>query len=333
MPERGSAPGDIRLLDGVLIGRVETRAALAGCLADVQSGRCTEGVVLCGLLQSGRTMLLEWAARLARSSGWLTVELTAGQGQAQLWAAAATLADVLGARRPGSLAVRALHDAMAAPSPSLAVACRTFARLAAEAADECRTHVLVLIDDIDRWGWEADAALSQLSEPASRGMPLLVLAAGLPGVHGADAAAVHNLGPLTVAELVAEPEIELDPVSAQRLVEATGGWPGAVATLLGSRPEDWSVEGHEFFEQITAGLDADELRCVEAVCSAGDGPVPLGHVATALERGARVRDASMNLEVVCDRLVERGVLYRRADGRLDIGVGGYRLHLSSSRRR
>ena len=56
-------------------------------------------------------------------------------------------------------------------------------------------------------------------------------------------------------------------------------------------------------------------------------------VSALLQRGARVGEAPVVVDAVCDRLVARGVLFLGDGDTVDIGIGGYRHHLSTSRRR
>ena len=127
-----------------------------------------------------------------------------------LWSDIAGLADRLAARRPGSLAVRALNDALSQPPPPLPAACRLVAKLLADAAEECRITVLIGLDDADRWGPDTGAALTHLLGPAGRCLPLLLIATALPGMELVDQPYRHDLGPLDVADLLAEPELKLD---------------------------------------------------------------------------------------------------------------------------
>ncbi|MCC6435035.1 MAG: ATP-binding protein [Acidimicrobiales bacterium] len=317
-----------------LLGRTEVRASILGALDGLGAGRSTEGILIEGLRESGRSILLWWAAEQARGRRWLTAAVRVqDDGVDALWDAAADLAGELGRLRPGALAVRALQEALGAPPGELVAACRAFARLIGDAADECRTTALVTVDDADRWGGSGGAALGQLFGPARRSMPLLVVAARLPGAVVPGDPVHHRLGPLTLADLATEPWPGFDEAALRRLRESSGGWPSVIKALLAESPENWALEAHDYFEQITAALLPGERRYLESVALLAGTAIPIGLVAKALGDSTRFSDESSTLTGIRQSLLKKGLLYAPEEGHVDIALAGYREHLGQSRDR
>ena len=349
MTERGlqDEPSRSSDVDGLpFVGRADLLASVSEAMDNLEDRRGVDGFVIGGLHQSGRTSVLERIHRHAGERGWLTLhvattfpaddldeepETPGGAGSSELlWRQVSVLAAELQARRPGSLAVRALHEALSDPPLPLVAACRLAAKLTAEAAEECRTQVLLTVDDIDRWAPHSAATLRHLNAPAARSLPLLSVVTTLPGLGADDDPASYGLGPLSVAELTSAPELGLDEATARRLIEASGGWPAVMASLLDDEVLDWPVRGADYFEQITAALTPTERRYVETVCSLGEGPTDIGRLAKALGDSTRFSAESSKLAGVRATLIEAGLLYSPSADQVDIALAGYRNHLSSA---
>lgn len=319
-----------------LLGRDEVRASILAAFDGLGAGRSTEGILIEGLRESGRSILLWWAAEQARSRRWLTAAVRVQDATADaLWDTAAGLAEALRRLRPGALAVRALQDALADPPRELAVAGRVFARLISDAAEECRTTALVTVDDADRWGAASGPVLGQLFGPAQRSLPLLVIGAHLPGAAVPGDPVRHRLGALSLADLATEPWPGFDEAALRRLRDSSGGWPSVIKALLAEPPENWALEAHDYFEQITAALSPGERRYLESVAQlAGPGAaIPVGLVAKALGDSTRFSDESSTLAGIRQSLLQRGLLYSPEPGHVDIALAGYREHLAQARER
>ncbi|MEZ5266159.1 MAG: hypothetical protein R2755_31210 [Acidimicrobiales bacterium] len=317
-----------------LLDRRELRQDIITALDELGTGRSTEGLIVEGLRESGRSIVLWWAREQAITRRWLTASLTVrGPDTAALWATAADLAEELRRLRPGALAVRALHETLAQPPTELVPAARAFARLISDAAEECRTTALVTVDDADRWGAASGAALGQLFGPARRSLPLLVIASHLPGVAVPGEPVRHQLGPLSVEDLTAEVWPGFDDAALRRLRESSGGWPSVIKALLAEPPENWAIEAHDYFEQLTALLAPGERRYLEAVVSLGAGAVPIGLVAKALGDSTRFNNESSTLSGIRLSLQDKGLLYAPEEGHVDLALAGYREHLGQTRDR
>ncbi len=320
------------------LGRRAIRHTVLQALHDLGTGRSTEGMLVEGLHRAGRTRLLQWSGQQATARRWLVMPVAATNATpTTLWSATTTLADSLRRLRPGALGVRALQEAVDTASAGgdeardVAAACRTIARLVADAAEECRTLVLVTVDDAERWGPAAGNAIFQLLAPARRSRPLLVAAAHLPGLQVPGEPAQHRLGPLDLEDLRSESRLGLDLRTLEHLREASGGWPAVIEALLREPQENWLLEAHDHHAQITATLTSAQRRYLETVVALGEGPIPIGLVAKALGDSTRFSAESSTLTGIRAALNELGLLHEPTPGQVDIAMAGYRDHLLSSR--
>ena len=81
------------------------------------------------------------------------------------------------------------------------------------------------------------------------------------------------------------PALAQIPFAPPTAASALAAYANALAqfkALLAEPPENWTIEAHDYFEQITATLTPGERRYLEAVASLARTAIPIGLVAKAL---------------------------------------------------
>lgn len=322
VPDLSQADGIQR---GVFVGREAELREIDAVLEGLSAGRAADGFVVVGRPGAGRTALLGQVGSRARLAGWVIAEADCGTGgnvTRTVVEAVTTAARELARRRPGATAVRELNrlcdDAGAAADPA-AAALRRLCLVLGEAADESRCGVVITIDDAPTD--EATAlVLDACSGPSRRALPVLTLAAQLPGADPDESLERLDLGPLSVEELAELLTARLVAADPARLLAASGGWPGFAVPLLARDPSGWPISIGELVAEQLGALRPAERRYLETVAELGPGAVDTVVIARALGDSTRFSPESSTLAAVRQTLLDARLLYQPTAKTVDLVV-------------
>lgn len=346
-----------------LVGRDAMLEAGDLALRRLLVGRSSQHQLITGLRGVGKTVLLGALARQAQHVGYRTIRIEAVGGDdtvlSFLRQARRVLEDFEGSQK----VTRALRSIEAvsvtlfgtgasvertAATPDREALADVVADVAAAAADH-DLGVFIALDEAQTV--EADdlrRLLAGVHRCNQDGLPLACVLAGLPNLVGVVAKAatyaermftVHDLGPLTAAQVaraVVEPSREIgvdwDDAATDAIVDLSDGFPFFVQTWA---YHTWNVAVDEpisatdveraapnahlaldgsFFAARIARIPASEVNYVRGLASLGPGPHRSGEVADAMGM------TTSQVAALRDRLINEGVVYSPRYGWIEFAI-------------
>lgn len=359
-----------------LVGRDPILERAAFVLDRVRAGYSQPSLVLIGLRGVGKTVLLREIEKRALKRGFAPVRVETTERQDLPAQLALGLRSVLleldrvaalreklryafGVLRSfvnirfqfGGLEANISADPIAgqADSGSLDRDLGDLFRAIGAAAREQKTAVVLLVDEMQyATEEELEALVVGMHQVEQDGLPVTLVAAGLPPLRGALGAAksyterlfeyppVGSLARVDADKAIRDPmilrSVDIEPAALEFVFATTKGYPYFIqtwgsftwnaaatspVTLADVRRAteaavpylDANFFGHRF-DRVTSA----ERRYLRAMASLGDGPYRVGRVASAL------RTTTSALGVARDRLIKKGIIYDPSHGLVEFTV-------------
>lgn len=365
----------------ILAGRESELAAAETLLARLEAGRGERSIIITGLRGVGKTALLSAAEDAAIRHGWIAQTLEARSGLDfraavvdRTWvilrqlehkravrealSKLAALIRRIRVREPESGIEISLELNQATEAGALEADLIELVRALGEAAASADTGVLFLLDELQLVRpAELEALCAAMHELSKRGLPVGLVAAGLPPLRNQILAAktyaerlftYRELGPLdrvaATAALVgpsSAPQegglrLEFEPEALDALLDACHGYPyfiqvfGHAAWLVSDGPAVTRADAEEALRVGRNELDsllyagrwerAGERgrRYMRAMARVGDGPVRTRDVIDA--GGFLTHQAAAPTR---DQLIRKGLVYSPARGTIAFTVPGF----------
>jgi len=346
-----------------LVGRDAVLEASDVALRRLLAGRTSQHQLITGLRGVGKTVLLGTLTRQAQHVGYRTIRVEAMSGDDTLLSFLRQARRILEDFDRSQKVVRALRSIeavsltlfgtgatveRAAATPDREALADVVTDLAAAAADR-DLGVLVAVDEAQL---VASGDLRRLLAGVHRcnqdGLPLACVLAGLPNLVGTVAKAatyaermftVHDLGPLSPAQVeraVQVPSneigVEWDVAATDAIVDLSDGFPFFVQTWA---YHTWNVAVDEpisehdvglaapnahlaldssFFAARIARIPTSEVNYVRGLASLGPGPHRSGEVADAMGM------TTSQVAALRDRLINEGVVYSPRYGWIEFAI-------------
>lgn len=369
-PGAGSPPPELAGRDGILD---QARVLLGRVLAK----RPEKSLLLTGLRGVGKTVLLNEIERLAQTTGYRTILVEAHEGKplAVLLAphlrrllfeldrlagvghkarrGLAVLKSFIGAIRIQvgeiDIGVDIEPEAGTADSGDLEVDLPSLFTAVAEAAEERRTAVAILIDEIQYLDTsELSALIMAMHKMQQRQLPLVLVAAGLPilpGLAGESKSYAERLfsfpdvGPLSetdaakaLQEPVQEVGVDFEPAALHEICRLTKGYPyflqewgyqawnhaesSPIGLTVVERTSDTVVHrlDENFFRVRFDRLTPREKKYLRVMAELGAGPYRTGDIADGL--GTTIN----KLGPVRANLIKKGMVYSPSHGEMAFTV-------------
>ncbi|MFM2130353.1 MAG: hypothetical protein RL477_1899 [Pseudomonadota bacterium] len=354
-----------------LAGRDELRELIRIALERVRAGRPTKSVLMTGLRGVGKTVLLDRMRDDAEASGIHTIRVEAPESRSlpailapQLRQALLRLSHIAKAREVAQRALRGLAGFAKAlkvkyadievgfdfdPEPGLADNgdlehdLQALLEVTGIAAREAGTALAMFVDELQYVAEDELAALiTALHRTAQRGLPVVLVGAGLPQLPGRMGRAKSyaerlfefpQVGPLSreaaftaIAKPARDEGVEITDDALQRIFDETRGYPyflqewgkHAWETARKSPITLDDVErastaaiaalDESFFRVRFDRLTPSEKKYLRAMAELGPGPHRSGDIADQLERDVRTLGPTRN------QLIAKGMIWSPSHG-------------------
>ncbi len=354
-----------------LAGRDELRELIRIALERVRAGRPTKSVLMTGLRGVGKTVLLDRMRDDAEASGIHTIRVEAPESRSlpailapQLRQALLRLSHIAKAREVAQRALRGLAGFAKAlkvkyadievgfdfdPEPGLADNgdlehdLQALLEVTGIAAREAGTALAMFVDELQYVAEDELAALiTALHRTAQRGLPVVLVGAGLPQLPGRMGRAKSyaerlfefpQVGPLSreaaftaIAKPARDEGVEITDDALQRIFDETRGYPyflqewgkHAWETARTSPITLDDVErastaaiaalDESFFRVRFDRLTPSEKKYLRAMAELGPGPHRSGDIADQLERDVRTLGPTRN------QLIAKGMIWSPSHG-------------------
>ena len=354
-----------------LAGRDDIRTVTRTALLRTKVGRSSKSTLMVGLRGVGKTVLLERIRREAEANGIYTLQIEAPEDRTlpslivpQLRLALLKISNQEAAKRMAHRALRGLAGFVktlkveyqgigvtldVAPEPGLADSgdletdLQDLFEVVGAAAKADESCVALFIDELQYVNEDELAALiTALHRTAQRGLPVMMVGAGLPQVRGRMGKAKSyaerlfefpEIGPLSpedaklaIAKPAKHERVDIEPVALDAIVAQTQCYP---YFLQEWGKHVWDVAEHSPItisdvevasEQAVAGLDASfflvrfdrltptEKRYLRAMAQLGQGPHRSGDIAGVLDRSVT------SLAPTRSQLINKGMIWSPSHG-------------------
>ena len=354
-----------------LAGRDDIRTVTRTALLRTKVGRSSKSTLMVGLRGVGKTVLLERIRREAEANGIYTLQIEAPEDRTlpslivpQLRLALLKISNQEVAKRMAHRALRGLAGFVKAlkveyqgigvtldiaPEPGLADSgdletdLQDLFEVVGAAAKADESCVALFIDELQYVNEDELAALiTALHRTAQRGLPVMMVGAGLPQVRGRMGKAKSyaerlfefpEIGPLSpedaklaIAKPAKHERVDIEPVALDAIVAQTQCYP---YFLQEWGKHVWDVAEHSPItisdvevasEQAVAGLDASfflvrfdrltptEKRYLRAMAQLGQGPHRSGDIAGVLDRSVT------SLAPTRSQLINKGMIWSPSHG-------------------
>ena len=354
-----------------LAGRDDIRTVTRTALLRTKVGRSSKSTLMVGLRGVGKTVLLERIRREAEANGIYTLQIEAPEDRTlpslivpQLRLALLKISNQEAAKRMAHRALRGLAGFVkalkveyqgigvtldVAPEPGLADSgdletdLQDLFEVVGAAAKADESCVALFIDELQYVNEDELAALiTALHWTAQRGLPVMMVGAGLPQVRGRMGKAKSyaerlfefpEIGPLSpedaklaIAKPAKHERVDIEPVALDAIVAQTQCYP---YFLQEWGKHVWDVAEHSPItiydvevasEQAVAGLDASfflvrfdrltptEKRYLRAMAQLGQGPHRSGDIAGVLDRSVT------SLAPTRSQLINKGMIWSPSHG-------------------